>query len=252
MSSFPKHLAFASLLATFLCASTIHAQAPAAVDSDHDGLSDQFEQELLQRFQPELMISATDCAGKPARFKRDHATPKIEAKDGTIYGQVLPVSPGRVEIHYYTLWGRDCGRVGHPLDAEHVAALVSLDGAQPTALYWYAGAHEKTFCDISSGARASALHAENHGPKVWSSAGKHALYFSKAKCDSGSGCGTDSCADDVELPASQTVINIGERTAPANGSPWVNSPSWVLRDKMAANFSPELINLVNAAPAGSV
>ncbi|ABF39992.1 hypothetical protein Acid345_0989 [Candidatus Koribacter versatilis Ellin345] len=249
MVAFPPRIL---LIATVLLGCTpLFAQSAAATDSDHDGLSDDFEQSLLQKFQPKLMISASDCAGTPARFKPG-ASPEVEAKDGTIYGQVFPASADKVEVHYYTLWDRDCGRVPHALDAEHVAALISISGAEPKALYWYAGAHEKTACDISSGARATALDAEDHGPQVWSSAGKHALYFTKVKCDSGSGCGADSCADNVELAREVNVVNIGERHVPANGSDWIASPAWVLGDKMGSNFTPEMVKIVDAAPPGAV
>jgi hypothetical protein len=235
------------LLAILLisCASRSYAQA---VDTDHDGLSDEFEQAILDQFQPRWMISATDCAGVPASFQGGAASPQVAAKDGTIYGQVFPVSPKRVEAHYYTLWDRDCGRVSHALDVEHVAVLVSLEGPEPQALYWYAGAHEKTLCDISSAARASAVYAVDRGPQVWSSSGKHAIYFSEAKCDSGSGCGADSCADNTELARTGKVINVGELNHPAEGADWVASSTWVLREKMTTNFTPEVLAVMNAAP----
>jgi len=219
------------------------------VDSDHDGLSDELEQSLLQRFRPTFMTSAHDCATRPARFQPGNIVPVVAATDGTIYGQVFPVSQDRVEIHYYTLWDRDCGRLSHPLDAEHVAALVAL-GEEPSALYWYAGAHERTVCDISSGARSSALSAQVHGPRVWSAAGKHALYFTAAMCKHG--CGADSCDDDVELAQEGPVINLGERNAPANGSLWVASPQWLLSGKMETNFPADVRARLDALPADTV
>ena len=220
-------------------------------DADHDGLTDDVEQRLLEKFKPTIMISSSDCAGIPARFEPGVSSPRVAALDGTLYGQVFPVSSKQVEVHYYVLWERDCGRVSHPLDAEHVAALISMEDSGPRALYWYAGAHEKTLCDMSSGARARSLSAEERGPQIWSSAGKHALYFSKAKCDSGSGCGADSCVDDVDAPAAE-IINLGERNAPANGSEWLSSPGWLLSDKMAPNFTPEITRLIDLAPEDSV
>jgi hypothetical protein len=222
------------------------------LDSDHDGLADDLEQTLLEKFQPVLMVSATDCAGIPAEFAANQLSPVVAAKNGTIYGQVFPVAPHTVEIHYYTLWDRDCGRRGHPLDVEHLSALVSLSGPEPTALYWYAGAHENTACDISSGARASAVGAEDRGPRAWSSAGKHALYFTQTKCNSGRGCGADSCADDGELTRSPAVINVGERNAAANGAAWVTSAQWPLADKMGTDFTPAIQQVLEAASGGVV
>jgi hypothetical protein len=238
----------AALLFCGFCCISLMAQTPnVPVDSDNDGIPDEVEQTLLEQFEPRVMVSATDCAGIPAQFVAGQRVPTPAVKDGTIYGQVFPVAPRTVEIHYYTLWDRDCGRRGHPLDAEHVSALVSLAGPEPTALDWYAGAHEDTACDISSGTRAAVIGAEHAGPHIWSSAGKHALYFSQVKCDSGSGCGADSCADNVEL-ARTRVINIGERNAPANGAVWVGSPTWPFGAKMDSDFTPTVLNLLATSP----
>jgi hypothetical protein len=247
-----------SLTACILLATAAVAQVPP--DTDHDGLSDQQEQALLEQFRPVFMISATDCAVRPSRFEPGHVLPTRIALDGTIYGQVFPVvfpgvSPvrgsGYLEIHYYTLWDRDCGRRPHPLDVEHVSAIViNAMGSNPQALYWYAGAHEKTACDISSGARAGAIGAEQHGPVVWSSSGKHALYLHKSMCHHG--CGADSCDDDVELAQKGPIINIGELGAPANGAVWVASPEWFAADKMDSDFSAETIALLTATSGDAV
>lgn len=226
------------------------AQAP--VDSDHDGLSDAEEQVLLEQFRPTFFVSASDCAIRPARFKPGQEVPESTVKDGTIYGQVTPVpNSDRVEIHYYTLWEQDCGRNGHPLDAEHTSTLVAYDKEKrPKALYWYAGAHEDTACNISSGSRAEALGAEEHGPTVWSSNGKHALYLRKEMC--GHGCGADSCADDIELPRHSDVINIGERDAPMNGAQWTRSNHWMLSGKMDTDFPPETVARLDATSGETV
>ncbi len=234
----------------FLVSATA-AQTGTPIDSDHDGLSDTVEQALLEKFRPTFMISAKDCAVRPARFQPGSSNPKPLAVDGTIYGQVFPL-PGssNVEIHYYTLWDKDCGRVRHPLDAEHVSVIVSNDSKASKALYWYAGAHEKTACDISSGARAEAVSAQEHGPRVWSSAGKHALYLRKAMCRHG--CGADSCENAIELPNREPIINIGELSFPANGSLWVDSPEWMLADKMGSDFPPDITARLDATSGETV
>lgn len=236
----------------FLLLNTTVAQSSAETDSDHDGLTDNFEQQLLEQFRPAFMIDAKDCAVRPARFQSDDVNPKTVAADGTIYGQVFPLSgSSNIEIHYYTLWDRDCGERGHPFDVEHVSAIVSnASGSVPKALYWYAGAHEDTLCDISSGARAEALGAEEHGPRVWSSGGKHALYLRKAMC--GHGCGADSCNADLELPNDGAVINIGELKSPSNGALWVASVEWVLSQKMDSDFSPAMLARLDATSGETV
>ncbi|HEY1579452.1 MAG TPA: hypothetical protein VGF82_20475 [Terracidiphilus sp.] len=221
------------------------------IDSDRDGISDEQEQVLLERFRPAFMISKTDCAVQPSRFEPDHEIPTALATDGTIYGQVFPVPGNRVEIHYYTLWDRDCGRMEHPLDAEHVSVLVSMDSnTEPKALYWYAGAHEKTACEMSNGARVEALTMDGNRPTIWSSSGKHALFLSTEMC--GHGCGADSCKNNVELSKNGPIINIGELDRPMNGALWVKSSSWPLADKMDGDFSSDVLSRLETAPAGTI
>ena len=224
----------------------------AQTDSDRDGIPDVVEQQLLEMFRPTFFVSKTDCSGVPARIKPGQVKPEVQLEDGTIYGQVSPYPTGNqlVEIHYYALWSKDCGRMSHPLDVEHVSALVSTSDSAPKALYWYAGAHEKTVCDISSGAHAAAIRAEEHGPSVWSSFGKHALYLRSEMC--GGGCGADSCSDSVELVRNGPVINIGEENTPANDSDWVQSKAWVLWDKMDSDFSSAVLARLAASSPDSV
>ena len=228
------------------------AQLNTDRDSDHDGLSDTFEQTLLEQFRPTFMTSADDCAGLPSKFQPGLVNPNPVAADGTIYGQVFPLpnSPN-IEIHYYTLWDRDCGERGHPFDVEHVSVMVSnTPGSASKALYWYAGAHEDTLCDISSGARAESLDAEEHGPRVWSSSGKHALYLRRSMC--GHGCGADSCERDTVLPSDGIVINIGELKSPSNGALWAASAEWVLSQKMDSDFAPAMLARLDATSGETV
>jgi hypothetical protein len=229
----------------------VAAVCQTSIDRDNDGLPDDKEQILLERFRPTFMISATDCSIRPARFEAGRTDPRAVEADGTIYGQVFPTKPDIIEIHYYTLWSSDCGRIKHALDVEHISVLVvDTEGAEPRALYWYAGAHEKTACDISSGARANAIGAEDRGPRVWSSAGKHALYLRRSMC--GHGCGADSCEDDIELVRNGPVINLGELNASANGSLWITSPAWVLSAKMHSDFSADVIARLDATSGDTV
>jgi hypothetical protein len=105
----------------FLLAFPIGAFAQNPMDQDADGLPDQFEQQLLERFAPTFFISASDCDAMPAEFAPNSPEPRLVARNGTIYGQVFPrqglAMPDRfIEIHYFHLWTRDCGRAGHPLD----------------------------------------------------------------------------------------------------------------------------------------
>lgn len=229
------------------------------IDLDRDGLDDGFEQELLVKFAPSFFLSRNECDIMPAEFKPYIAEPEAIARNGTIYGQVskrrLTQPRVFIEIHYYHLWSRDCGRRGHPLDVEHVAALVSADSLRAPvkdwrALYWYSSAHEDTVCDVSSGASAIKLDAEDRGPEVWISSGKHASYLSYDQCSGG--CGADRCESMVSLLPLK-LINIGEVDAPMNGALWVRSRKWSLPSKFVTDFDDAVLTrLMDSKTAGPV
>jgi len=210
-------------------------------DLDHDGLDDRLEQQLIERFIPSFMTSADECDVAPAAFVPDSPVPTLAARDGTIYAQAFPAaspdSPDQqVEIHYFHLWSKDCGRRGHELDVEHVSGLVRKERDEWVATFWYAAAHEKTVCEQSSGAHAATLGAEHRGPRVFVSLGKHASFFSQAQCRAG--CGGDECGN--SRLAVRAVVNIGERGAPLNGAVWTGSNRWPLNEKLASDFAPDL------------
>jgi hypothetical protein len=236
----PAPIIFA-LAALFFCTSNVYA-----VDYDRDGLADDFEQELLHRFVPTFMVAVEDCDVMPSEFLSGSREPRPVAKNGTIYGQVFPSGP-YIEIHYYHLWSRDCGRRGHSLDVEYVSALIRAERMeQPAsewkAAYWYASAHQDTVCDVRNGARASQLQAEEHGPMVWISQGKHASYLSYDLCNRG--CGADRC-DRVDALTPAKLVNIGERGAPLNGAVWAESRVWALTPKMKTDFDASTLAVLD-------
>jgi hypothetical protein len=222
-------------------------------DSDRDGLSDALENALLMQFAPRFLVSVSDCSVRPAEFVPLRTKPIVESENGTIYGQAFPRAgqSDQVELHYYHLWRRDCGDLGHNLDAEHVSALVSRDKAENwKALYWYAAAHEDTVCDASQIARASTLDAELRGPQVWISRGKHGSFFSDVLCTRG--CGGDECRNLKPL-AVAAIINLGELSAPASGATWINAPQWPLADKMRhSDFADARLARVNQLSATTI
>src|SRR3984885_1331846 len=237
-----------------------HHSQHTPVDSDHDGLSDDLEQALLIQFKPIFMVSQGDCSDVPAEFAPESPNPIVRAEDATIYGQVFPKNFGgttepMVEIHYYHLWKKDCGRMGHALDTEHVSVLIRASGTGPIsskwkATYWYAAAHEDTVCDASQISRASTLHAEDHGATVWISAGKHASFLNETLCRRG--CGGDACLEMVPLSLAQ-IVNLGESSAPMNGALWIASSRWPLSTKMArTDFQPAVVARLERLPASDV
>ena len=213
---------------------TAAALPASAQDLDRDGLDDAVEQRLIEQFVPTFLLSADECDGVPASFQSGSLTPKVASQNGTIYAQATPargVDPSRstIELHYFHLWRRDCGPNGHALDVEHISALVTADGARR----WYAAAHEGTVCDASSTVSAQALDAEQHGPAVYISSGKHASYFDRDACRSG--CGAESCGAAKQVAIAR-VVNIGERGAPLNGAAWIASERWPLAEKLGSDF----------------
>ena len=252
-------------LCCLLClAASALGQSPGGRDSDHDGLSDGFENALLQRFAPRFMISSEDCSARPARFLSGVTDPTVAQDDGSIYGQATLHVPPRneaqqIELHFYHLWRTDCGRLGHPLDAEHVAVLLQilprekLDAWDPmawSALYWYAAAHEDTVCDASQITRASTLNATSHGPVVWISSGKHASFLNEELCRHG--CGGDRCVQSTMLTSSP-VINLGERNAPMNGAAWLASSRWPLKEKLSrSDFRADRLTRLERLPSPDI
>lgn len=239
-----------------LANAALHAQA---FDSDHDGLPDTLEDALLLRFTPTLWISADDCSALPAQFVQGVSAPTPQQDNGTLYGQATPRTVEHhkaVELHYYHLWRTDCGRLGHALDAEHVAVLLRLPEGKANdpdawqAEFWYAAAHEDTVCDASQIARASTLHSEHDGANIWISSGKHASFLKEELCNHG--CGGDACVKSKPLHAT-TVINLGELHHEMNGANWVKSPAWPLAEKMRrSDFIDARVNRLLQLPQTDV
>ena len=235
-----------SLSCVFAAARAEKLQNSALPDTDADGISDALEQRLLVQFAPSFKIAAHDCAGVPAEFEPGTAKPTVREQNSTIYGQVsraqsFTTKNPELEIRYFHLWATDCGKHGHPLDAEHVSVLVAasqsdMEAATWKAVYWYAAAHENTVCDVSQIARASTLGPDDKGVPVWISPGKHASYFSETLCHAG--CGADRCEAMTPLTIT-AVINLGEPGKPMQGAAFLSSPQWPLATKMGATNFPE-------------
>jgi hypothetical protein len=225
------------------------------VDTDHDGLSDQLEQAILVQFKPKFMVDQADCSAVPAEFRPEDRDPTIQAENGTIYGQVFPsknADPAEslVEVHYYHLWKKDCGRMGHALDTEHVSAVIKTNDGQWKAVYWYAAAHEDTPCDASQISRAATLDAEDHGATVWISAGKHASFLNEELCRRG--CGGDLCEKMAPLAVGK-IVNLGESGMPMNGASWIASARWPLTAKMVrTDFKPATVARLENLPESDI
>lgn len=234
-------MAMIRFLVCLLAASA--ATQAASADVDRDGLPDRLEQKLLERFAPQLILSVEECDAVPAEFIPHQRDPRVASRTGVLYGQAFR-NGARIELHYYHLWSRDCGRVAHSLDAEHVSALLEGAGDKWQAKYWYAAGHESTVCDRSTAARAADVEAVKRGPRVWVSAGKHASYLDPQWCSGG--CGADRCTAAGLLWRAPRIINLGERGAPMNGATWVASGEWNLQAKLGSDFTPAVLAAADA------
>ena len=213
-----------------------------AQDGDGDGLDDRVEQQLLEQFVPTFLLSSSECDGLPAELVPGEPHPKVAARNGTIYGQAFPAG-ARIELRFFHLWGRDCGRAGHALDAEHVSALLERNKrGEWAAVAWYAAAHEGTACDVGSLARAADLYARDRGIRVWVSRGKHASFLDVGRCIWG--CGGDVCDGAVPLEVPR-IVNIGEQGQLLNGATWVTSDRWALASKLGPDFDAYKLGMLS-------
>lgn len=253
-------ICFAAVAACSARDAGAQASKGPAIDSDRDGMSDDLEQALLQRFLPSFWIDRNDCAGVPAQFVPARRDPVVASEDATIYGQATPrkssnIAGSQVELRYYHLWSHDCGPMGHPLDTEHVAVLVEASSGTVgpedwKALYWYAAAHQNTICDAGQIARASGLDADTAGVHVWISSGKHASFLRPELC--GHGCGGDLCREMHPLNVTR-VVNLGEPASPMNGALWAESPRWSLAAKMSrSDFDLQAVTRLEGLPPSEI
>lgn len=234
----------------FATAGCILMLSLTAGDLDRDGIDDGLEQKLLQQFLPVFYLSAGECDVLPAEFEPGRKEPVVQARNGVVYGRVSSAGQGRLQVQYFHLWGRDCGRASHPLDIEHVSALIEQSEGRWRATHWFAAAHQETACDYAHAARAVVLDAVERGARVWVSQGKHASFLSRASCRRG--CGADACVEPFHSLSPIRVLNLGEASAPLNGADWIASRQWDFLSKLRNDFEPDVLARVDSSENGIV
>lgn len=190
-----------ALLAVFLCIATgfgsVAVRATSS-DADNDGIDDDVENTLAERFLPAISWDFDEyCPGPTPR------TILFRARHPTIGG-----SPATnfILINYVQLYDEDCG-FWFPHDGDNEAFLVFLkwDGSDWQFQSISATAHwgeSGWFC----GDTASASYDD----MVWIGEAKHGTYADTSLC----GCwGGDTC-DDTGLTLGHALYNAGEPYSP--------------------------------------
>lgn len=194
---------------------------PTCEDVDQDGLTDAWEDLVLDRFRPAV------------RF--DEAEPLVNDAGAVLVdvGRVVEADDGGVRVFIMIGYSEDYGRCGlsaHPGDSERVA--VNLERVGPgdvDAIGFYTAAHEGTLTDsgqVFTGADLALLSfPDDPGtaePRwmIWSSDGKHASYGSAQLCEDAqwAPCVEEDCEADGVDPIAYTripeVFNAGEEASP--------------------------------------
>ncbi|MBK6512834.1 MAG: hypothetical protein IPG04_01625 [Polyangiaceae bacterium] len=198
--------------------------APCA-DADQDGLVDAWEDVVLDRLRPTLVLD-----------EEEQLVSDATAMTG-IVGRVAPVD-GRVHVYMMLGYSKDYGSCGgftsHNGDSERVVVALEHDpargpgGARLSAAY--TAAHEGTITDhgrVFEGADLAELSYEVDPallePRwvVFPSANKHATYASIAICEGISvvpcfdeDCGPDRVADPDDFALLMPFVNVGEESFP--------------------------------------
>ena len=201
----------------------------AATDLDRDGLDDECERRLATAFAPELVMNTAEC-------NWDGQLNRMGGEYLYAVQYIMDNSGPRYRVVYMPGWYRDCGEAltgidAHTGDSEFIIvdlgfrALESWRAPTWQTLQVFLSAH----CGTANGVDCQwwdAGYWEREGrwvdgvrygaPVVWVSRAKHANYYSKGKCFTGS-YGVDDCTDNprtARYPIQYAWQNVGSYQAP--------------------------------------
>jgi hypothetical protein len=203
------------------------ASHPAALcaDRDHDGLTDEWEDVLLDRLRPFVRIDA----GDPLRIDGEGVVGSI----GRVVRALDSITGDpRIRVFLVLGYSRDYGRCtfgSHRGDSERVALdLAPLPGQTGSVrvVGAYTAGHEGTINDSSQRFRGAGLSLLEYARDpvsgearwaVYSSRSKHATYATPGLCESNDSwlfCGDEDCAAGRSIdPPNEllmSVVNAGE------------------------------------------
>ena len=237
-------------------------------DNDNDGIDDNFEQAILDKFRPTWRFQEDDPNNLPVRMANS-CNPQWLLQDGTIYGEVFRhgysiqqilfcdsiVCTGThwMEIHFFEIWSDDHGCLGglfckHAWDQEHASARIIYshnipdcnpnwhpdneylwDASKWKVDLWRFFAHEgKPPCSKTE----TQTGLWSSGKEIWVSV-KHGTYKSAASCN-----GNLKCCDTCWHPRAgrdPNPINVGQVGAPLNQCCWASN---LIPSKMDPDIPP--------------
>jgi hypothetical protein len=160
-------------------------------DNDGDGIDDDLEASLAERFLPTMYWDSDencpDPIPRPILFRARH--PTIQGVPATDY----------IVINYVQLYNEDCGfGTGHDGDNEAFLVFLEWDGSDWQFKSVSAVSHWDDYCETNSSSTSS--------DQVWIGENKHGSYADQSEC----GCdGEDEC----DLPTAtfdHVLYNVGE------------------------------------------
>jgi hypothetical protein len=215
-------------------ASLIRRPAPAALpagDADRDGLSDELEASLADRFAPVVILHPQDGTrpasipwllshfgspraaqnGLPVGLRAGSSDPR----DWVTYVHVYPRTDGDINVQYWFFYAYNQAPAifNHDADWEHVTVVVTPAG-HPRGMFFA----QHSDCNPGVFRPWSAVRKDGDHPIVLSARGTHASYADQSSVpwfDRVSRCeGVDNCHDPIwRTNEAGGLVNVGERRA---------------------------------------
>jgi hypothetical protein len=190
---------FKRALLAFLAAATVTlvvtSRAPGTLvafsDNDFDGIDDNHEMELAQRFFPEIRHHSFEVCQLPLP-----ATYIFRARHPSYQGQV---NTNFIAINYIRLFRYDCGPAGHDGDNEPFLVFLRWNGSDWQFDSVSATSHWGTACEV---------HTMSSAPLLWVGKDKHGIFADLGQCDSGAVC-NNHCTWNGPTTSYQ-LFNVGE------------------------------------------
>lgn len=224
-------------------------EIPNIIDEDQDGLDDELEKILLEKFTPQIIhFEKEQCPGPDPQKPHDTITPKliicrifllpqqytqstssvaqfpksIIEKDSLLKGLIW--HPSLIIVNATLLYGNDCGLNGHLGDVE--SFQFSLKHKSTDERLWHYDkdtgnweghliqtiSHSGTACEHIERNSFKNMKKQNGSYTIFSSPNKHGSYITVCKCNNSGIC--DPSCSGKQWVAKTKIINAGEYNHP--------------------------------------